>query len=363
MVFSLDATANWWRGSEQVEVIFQDVKGLKVSDPVLFHGVTCGRVEAIEFRTQGGPQVGGPGVAVAASSAPPSSLQVALTLRVTTEVRELLRADSPATIDKTLTGVTVVNLFQGDGSERLTRGALRGTQRAAIEDVTDELHGATLVVQEVLVDVREMLRQVKQDGLVANTLASVRDISNRARGVVTSIEGVFESNEEDLRTLVREAKALAGQLNAASRDLPDLLAEFQTTARNTRGLAYEARDWLRGARPALDSTVEDVAKTADQLALLTSELRYRPWRLLHAPGKDEVREMDLFQSASNYGRGAVDLRRSADRLAQLLEWVREEPDLELEQELRQLVETLDARLSRQGAFEKALWERIQNSQD
>ena len=54
------------------------------------------------------------------------------------------------------------------------------------------------------------------------------------------------------------------------------------------GFTGDLRDWFSASRGSLSATIEDISESAANLSTLSTELRHRPWRLLHSPSEDEA---------------------------------------------------------------------------
>lgn len=346
LVFSLDATLHWWRGSERVQVVLHDAQGLRVSDPVLFHGVPSGRVARMRLASCGA--LGRTGVAWASSHDDADEVRVVLDLDLPADVRAHLRTGCKASVQKTLTGVTVVQLLQGDGQPLPVGALVEGVEHTDLQDITETLHGAAEQLSTVLSAVREVVFGVRDERLVSDALEALRDAARAGNDTMQRFGAVVDENRPVLHGAAEHAEQLLARLEHVSQSLPQLLAGWTE-------LAGTAGDWVSAARPHLDAVTEDLAVTARNLKSLSTEVRHRPWRLLHAPGRSEVEALELYQSASEYGQGALELRRTLDILARLLEG----SDGMEHPEFPALFEEIRTSVSRQRAFEEALWRRLE----
>lgn len=378
LVFSLDSTMTWIQGSEEVRVTFSNVQGLRSDDPVYFHGVPCGRVAGVRFHPQE-PSASQPGIAVAApagtEATPALGMRVMLSLSLPKEVRDYLRTGSKASIEKTLTGITVVNIEQGDGDPLRDGETLVGVEAAGLSEITEQLHESSGKITAVLEDVQKIVSDCRTEGFVQEILGSIRNASAQGKDVVDSIQEILEENRQSFRELARNGVTVTERIDAVLERVDGVVREVDGVVEGVPGLLQEAdgavreagvvfrdtKKWLREIRPHVDSTAEDIARTADDLATLSTDIRHRPWRLLHAPGKDEVRELELFQTATQYSRSATEVRRAIDRLSQLLAGAEDDP--QLADALGDVFKTLDARLSRHTAFEEELWNRMMREGD
>ena len=360
MVFSLNTTRTWWRGAERVRVTFSDVQGIRSDDPVHFHGIPCGRVIHVSFSN--GPGTGGDAVADASTAATASGeLVVTLELEVPSNVFAHLRQGSVASIDKTLTGVTVVQLFQGDGMPLDPHTALVGTEATTLTGVTAQLSDTLVEVNGILASVHAMVARAEEEELVIGTLATLRESIRGIQQLATDLRATVAENRQPVREFATHAAAVAAQLDDSALTLPGTLSRLDATVDTIGALAGNLNGWFQERRADLSITTEEIASAATHLNTLSTELRHRPWRLLHSPTKEEALELDVYESVAQYARGAVELRRGIDRVALLLEASADDPALE--RQLAELLSDLAARIERQQALEQGFLRRLDYIQE
>lgn len=359
LVFSLDSALSWWTGTKTVRVHFANVQGIRTDDPVHFHGVPCGRVAAVEF-INGGDSASFLPVAMADEGLP-SGVGVCLALEVPLEIGEYLRSGSKASIEKTLTGVTVVKLEQGDGDPLGNDAFLVGSPVASIDDVTARLNDAVGETVIVMQQIRESLEEIREGDLLVGTLRTFQGTAEETQTLARSLRELVEENRDSLRELSEHGSGLLSQLDESAAEIPALLDRMSGTALDVGEFTSDMREWFRDRRGDLSDTTEDIAESASNLKNLSTELRRRPWRLLHSPNKEEALALELYESVEVYARGAVELRRSLDRSRVLLEYSGDDPRLQTL--IEKSIQSLEGQIERQAAVEQVFWERLQSLDD
>ncbi|MFQ5653466.1 MAG: MlaD family protein [Planctomycetota bacterium] len=363
LVFSLDSTLSWWRHHRSVSVRFDHVQGLMRFDPVHFHGVPCGRVLELSFA---GAQEDGRQKAFAeATEASGGSegegasgkVHVLATLEVPEQVYKLLRTGSRASIEKTLTGITVVNLEQRRGDPLTAGSVIEGRATATMDEVTTEILQAGRALTRVLEGLEPIVDGLREGNGIAKILETLEETSLEARELASEMRSVLQDNATPLRRVVERTVTLVDRVQGTLDELPDAVAELRLAARHAGDLAVNIDEWLEMNTPRLSATTEDIASSAENLKALSAELRRRPWRLLHSPSRDEARELGLYESATMYATGALEVRRALDRVEELLSRRGEDPGRRVR--LDGALDGLQASLERQHAFEETFWRRLQ----
>ncbi|MCI0651389.1 MAG: MlaD family protein [Planctomycetes bacterium] len=358
LVFSLDGALSWWRGTALVEVRFSNVQGLREDDPVEFCGVPCGRVRSLSFTAA--PAAAGVATAFA-DSGETSPVSVQLALEVPRDVRALLTSGTRATVDKTLTGVTVVGLAPGSGASLAEGAVIEGVQGATIADVAGEMKDAAGQLRAILGTVRATLDELAEERLVVETLERLRASAGEAEQFLADLRELADENRAPVREVAERTAALAAELEHAAQELSPALAEIRASAHRVDGFVGDLRGWFLQHRGEMSKTTEEVAVTSENLSSLSQELRRRPWRLLHSPSEEEEQMLDLAESADRYARGAIALRRAAERIAILRDAAAADP--EQEAALAQALAEIEACIARQQSIEDGFWQRLQSIDD
>ena len=122
---------------------------------------------------------------------------------------------------------------------------------------------------------------------------------------------------------------------------------------NAKDLSAGARSVIVGNRSRLDAIVASIKTTGDNLKAASSEIRRSPWRLLYKPGKGEMANLNLYDSARQFAEGANDMNDAATALRDALA----SKDVDGKQ-LQALVDKLDKSFSGFQKVEAQLWERV-----
>jgi len=357
LVFSLDGTLSWLRGSARVDVRFSTAQGLMKYDPVHFHGVPCGRVVALEFEPP-------PSRGIASASeelAETPEVSVLLTLEIPPQVRDYLRGGSHASIEKTLTGVTVVNLRQGDGPPLARGEVLTGANEATLADVAGAMEGAVASLGRILADLEPVASALGTEGGVPDLIARFGKTAEEVSDLAAQLRRTTNDLEQPLRDLTERAGGVIRELERSAAEVPDTIAELRGAAHRAGEVAEEAKGLLAQAKPEWMSTTEDIAQTGANLRALSSELRRRPWRLLKAPNSKDAAAIDLYETASRYADGALEVRRALEIVQGAL--ARRSADPQANQQLAEALAALEQSVAKQGTIERTFWDKMLEASD
>lgn len=352
LVFSLDSARSWWSGCRTIEVRFTDVQGLRPNDPVQFHGLPVGRVIAVRVVDDEATLE-----RTAFADAPrddeeeDTGLQVALTLEIPDHIHDCLRRQSRATIKKTLTGVTVVNLEQGTGEPLGDQPWLLGQAKPTIDEVTAELHIAARHLGNILAEIEPVVQRIREEGLISGALARLDELGSEATDLAAAIRGVIEENRIQISETIVKVDQVVEHLDQA---IPNVVAFFdaaKATANSAGDLSGQMTRWIARNGGELDSTVENVRRAANNLRVFSAELRLRPWRLLAQPSDEAKREIALYETCSAYTESVIELRRTIDRISEALQLeVSPESRATLEESLQELESRMRALRSNEGRY-------------
>jgi phospholipid/cholesterol/gamma-HCH transport system substrate-binding protein len=279
----------WARAEQEVVAIFREVGQLRAGNPVVYRGVSVGRVTEIELSTDGR------GVYVTMAIAPdielqpdaavilaPQSMfgdwqaQIAsrqrfpdLEFTLTTRPDVLPGAALPDISELTAVAARIA----GDIQTLSQRVELAFTEETAIK------------MRETIENVQEMSQQltgfVQQqtvvfDGVSRNVLASsdnIRQATLRVERVMGQFEASLEQGEiQDVMTNVRLAsenlRQLSVEVQGAVVGMPAMMARVDTTFTNFGVLAQDVQLTLRGLQPTLAEVGPTIADARVALASL-----------------------------------------------------------------------------------------------
>lgn len=354
LVFSLDEARRWIDGRATVQVRLPAAHGLMHSDPVHFHGVPCGRVVKLDLRQQS--RLHGGGNTAFADGGDGEDVSVLLTLEVPPEVRGFLREGSVATIEKTLTGSTVVNLEQGDGGPLPEGMILEGVPVTTMADVTGALQEAIRSVTQVTRSLGPVLEDLQRAGAVSDTLRRFGQAADEIRDLAERADDALDDLSSPIRSLASRGERLLEELDRSVQELPRAIEATRVTAREGRDMVGELRDLVRQVAPDLRASFEDVSATSRNARDLSEELRRRPWRLLRAPNSSDAAAIDLYETAARYAAGATEVRRSLEMVRTAL--ARRGADARANEVLEEALRSLETDLDHQRRIEELFWERM-----
>ncbi len=380
VIFSIRGVEELLDRKRELVVMFDladDIGGLRVGDEVRIGGYAVGTVQAIDLV--------------------PDHPDPRLSVRVTLPEKYDIRRDARIRIQSTVTGVSMLNFETlGTGEKTADGDVIEGragtlTELAAlvdevaprfrpimanIEQATGELARTTVPrASEVIAKAGTLADRGTELMITARTQIDPEPpttIGHAARGMMREVRDVIGDTKGDMRTTAANIAAATGVLR---EKLPELLAhvdqlvlrlqatvdgvhtalaDVQQTAANTRDLTAGARAILLSNRSKIDGMIDSLKKTGDNLKNASAEIRRSPWRLLYKPGKGEMANLNLFDSARAFAEGASEL---ADATEALRDAVRSSQvdERQLEGLLRQ-VETTFQKFSE---VERALWEQVQ----
>ena len=131
----------------------------------------------------------------------------------------------------------------------------------------------------------------------------------------------------------------------------------------TENVHQESRFWaqvIRDNRENFNMILEDLRATSTNASNLTAEIKRRPWRLLYRPSQEELKAMELYDSAWAFNLGSTELNRS---LRDLMRFFENRPEEAANPEDLQLAyEKVRESLLRQREAEETFWNRLRASE-
>ena len=352
-VFSLDGALTWVQGSATVQVRFPNAQGLMLQDPVHFHGVPCGRVSDLQFDTD---FPSARNVAHADDGDATDDVSVLLTLEVPPKVRSYLREGTEATIKKTLTGVTVVNLDQGEGPPLADGTILEGTPEATISDVAGSMKEAITSMNRLMEGLEPVIDEFREEKVFSVTLERFGLAADEIRELAEQMSHTVNDLEDPIVDLAERTQDLVSEIQRSAVEIPDTISDLRGTVHGARDFVDDMRRFVHNSSPHWSAASEDIAATTSSARNLAEELRRRPWRLLKAPNSSDAAAIDLYETAARYADGALEVRRSLEVVRSSLD--RRSANTSAHRELEQALEHLEQSLARQQSMERMFWERM-----
>ncbi|MGB7160323.1 MAG: MlaD family protein [Tepidisphaeraceae bacterium] len=356
-----------------------DVGGLRIGDDVRAGGYKVGAVRDIEL--------------VDARAADPH-------LRVTFSVprRLMVREDARLVIQGTVTGSTWLNFETfGNGNELAANTALAGYPGsmsellAAARQIAPEVKGAIVDVRTVTLPkvnnavdrTAETVVTFKTTGEHATALIDhvrskvdpiverIYGVTDPARDTMVHLRDIFGDTKRDFRETMANANAASGtlkeklppilekvdgvmsQVSTAIDSANTALVDVRATMANARDVSASAKVLIAGNRGKIDGMIASLKSTGDNLKAASVEIRHSPWRLLYKPGKGEMANLNLYDSARQFAEGANDLNDAASALRDALQ----DPNVQ-QADVQKLVEKLDKSFVGFKEVEEALWKEV-----
>lgn len=279
----------WARAEQEVVSIFREVGGLRAGNPVVYRGVSVGRVTGVDLSPDGrGVYVSmaiDPDVVLQPDAAvilAPQSLfgdwqaQIAsrqrfpeLEFTFTTRADVLPGAALPDISELTAVAARIA----GDIQTLSQRVELAFTEETAIK------------MRETIENVQEMSQQLTGfvtqqtevfQGVSRNVLASsdnIRDATQRVERVVGQIEGSIEQGEiqqvlGNVRLASENLRELSVQIQGATAGVPAMIARADTAFITFGAVADGVQTTLRGLEPGLAEIGPTIAEARVALAAL-----------------------------------------------------------------------------------------------
>jgi len=337
-----------------------------LNDPVHFHGVPCGRVIGVEFDNSS--LFANSGIAFAGENGEGENLKgghgqsevsVILTLDIPPEVRDYLRQGSIVSIEKTITGVAVVNLQQGTGGRLPEEVVLVGEPVPSIKDVTEVFTSMSKRVNAILSDLKPVISNLREEGTIDETLHRFGMAADEIRVFTEHMGRTMNDLQDPINDLTARASDLISEFERSAAEVPETIADLRDTLRSAGDTVVDARRLLGNVTPEIRAASEDLASTMKNTRNLSAELRRRPWRILKAPNSRDAQAIDLYETASRYADGALEIRRAVELVQQRIE--RRGADRISNQKLEDALRILEGSLYQQQSVENMFWEKMKEA--
>ena len=403
VIFSIRGVGQLFAPHQRRTVSFRlsdDLGGLRVGGEVRLGGFKVGVVQGISVRNDvrevallpeagasdvtadegaatrpaSGPAPGAATPAADPAGADPSRLLVTFTLPAEYEVRE----DAVVTVQTTITGTASLNISSLGTGRAAAAGELALVGRpsglnamlASLGELGPELKPAVRDARGAIADTRVAI------GTAGGTLADVRtrvvpnlgetldrfkgagghledllgDTKGDIRGTMSNLKDSTGTLKEKLPGTIDNVNAFIARLDATVKDTEGTLTDVKASVANLRDISQKAREVIGGNKGKLDSMIASLKTTGDNLKAASSEIRHSPWRLLYKPGKGEMANLNLYDSARQFADGAGSLNDAALALRDALENEEAKPE-----EIEQLLGNLDRSFTNFREVEDKLW--------
>ena len=338
-----------------------DIGGLRTGDEVRIGGYQVGTVREINLVDQ----------------ADRPQLEVVISVPKKFDIRR----DADIRIQSSITGVSMMN-FQtlGKGQaveegETIKGGSSTMAQlMKAVNDLSPRLATIAGNVEEATAQITDTAARGSELLVLARRQIdpdSPETIAHAARSMMSEIGGVVGDSKGDLRktaanvaemsdTPKAKLPQMAEHVDALVVDLQKTvemargsMEDLKQTVANARDVSGAARSIIVGNRSKIEGMVNAMKTTGDNLKNASSEIRRSPWRLLYKPGKGEVTNLNLFDSARAFAEGASQLADASQALRDAIN----AGDGDAER-LNELMKQVQSSFEQFEAVENKLWEEV-----
>jgi ABC-type transporter Mla subunit MlaD len=217
--------------------------------------------------------------------------------------------------------------------------------RKKIDPAFDKYANVADRAGETMVNARDVLGESKTDlrGTFANLNAATTTVKEKLPGTM-----------DNANVVLTKLQATVDRVQGALEKVQTSLDDVKTTVANAKDLSAGARSVIVGNRSRLDAIVASIKTTGDNLKAASAEIRHSPWRLLYKPGKGEMANLNLYDSARQFADGAGSLNDAALALRDALASKETKPE-----EVKALLEKLDTSFTNFKQMEDKLWTTVQ----
>jgi ABC-type transporter Mla subunit MlaD len=363
-----------------------DVGGLQRGAEVRLGGTRAGSVRAVEIETD-------------------AQDNASVVVEFSLASRFVVREDAVIRVREALTGAPVLNIESLGAGKPLADGGTLAGQPGAIGSALTTLAELVPDLRQIVTEVRGVVADVRGDSIprahalldsATKTADSLRETSDRARALIEHVGGkvdpvverynavadrsaeaaahlrdILGDTKTDFRTtmsnisgatatfnerlprLFDRVDEVAASVKSALGNAETALREIQDTATTAKGATDAARSILAGNRGKIDAMILSLRNTSSNLENASAEIRRSPWRLLYQPKRDELSNLDLFDTARQFAVGATQLNDAATALRDALS----DPRVDAAR-LAELMQDLDRKHQSFEQAQRELFERI-----
>jgi ABC-type transporter Mla subunit MlaD len=400
LIFTLVVAINRGAGmfsSAQVRyasfTLADDLSGLRVGDDVRIGGFTVGEVRSIQLVAPDHPKL----PRRPASVQPPPSAMILVEFSVPKKYK--LYDDARIGIQTTFTGQSWLNFDHiGSGAELVNDApALIGRPSpfnailASAPQLADQLNMTISDVRlQTIPRVNGILEDVRGQTVpkVNQTVDGFKDTADTATALITDVRGevkpavekyhavtdsanrmlanigdVFGESKTDMKGTFTNLNAVTGsvkeklpgileKVDAAMAKMDSAVVNAAASLENIRNMTGSANSVISGNKSRLDGMIASLKATGDNLKYASAEIRRSPWRLLYKPPKNEVANLNIFDSARQFAEGANDLNDAAQALKDAVNSNAPEDDV------KKLMERVEKSFTNFADVEKRLWAEV-----
>lgn len=324
-----------------------DLGGLRAGDDVRVGGLKVGVVKRIEIVEKPGE---------------PAWLMVSFDM----PRRLALRQGTRIRVQSPLTGASCLNIDDlGGGADLDPAISLKGLPSAYSETMAS-LSATGPEIAALVRDLRTLtvprvhnaLETMQATGMRAGeAMAEVRDLVGDSktdlRSTIANLNAASSAVREKLPAMLDRLDSVLVKVGHDLDSAAIVLDDVRKTASNLTETSSAAKSIVISNRGRIESFIASVKAAGDNLKFASAEIRRSPWRLLYKPGKDEVANLSLYDSARQFAEGAGNINDAATALRDALRDPSADPAA-----LRKLLEKLNASMSDFRKVEQDLWKQV-----
>ncbi|MCX5793710.1 MAG: MlaD family protein [Elusimicrobia bacterium] len=295
----LVASGNWsslFKKKQTLHILFTDVQGLQVEDPVRVMGLKLGKVTGIEvthFTDEAGRRAAAVEVTASITYAEPFS------------------NDTSVAVDRTLTGITVLTVVPGRAAVKLAAGEkITGDAPVAITELAKK---AGTIVRRID-DFVALLADKEMAGAAHEAVVNLKETSALAKSVLASLNRSIPAAEQGIVNSVKNLEQLSGSVAGSKERIADTLVNFHAASESLARAGKNVDEVMIKSRDPLIRGVANAEKATANLKALTRQVRWQPWLLLKKPDKASERERGIYNAALDFSEGADSLNDSVTEL-------------------------------------------------
>jgi ABC-type transporter Mla subunit MlaD len=331
-----------------------DIGGLQVGDEVRLGGFKVGVVKDIEVRSD---------AAGATTTTKPSADSTQLIVKFSLPGKYELHENAVVGVQATITGNACLNISSLGSGNAIDNGVAIVGKPAALNSLLASLGDVSGDIKPIVSDVRVAAADVR--GQVGPALVEYRGAGKNLREMLGDTKGDFRGTMSNLNTATATikdklpdtmdaAKQFIARLDDTVKNTSGTLEDVKTSMANFKVVSVKAREVVGGNKGKLDSMIASLKVTGDNLKAASGEIRHSPWRLLYKPGKGELANLNLYDSARQFADGAGSLNDAALSLRDALGNKDVKPD-----EVKELLHKLDTSFANFKQVEDKLWTQVQ----
>jgi phospholipid/cholesterol/gamma-HCH transport system substrate-binding protein len=217
---------------------------------------------------------------------------------------------------------------------------------------------ATTTVQELHVRVPELIARVEtlaDSGI--RLLDTWRDFLGPSSGdfhqTVANLNHVTGDIRQRLPDVLDRLHGILTKVDIAVGRATTALTEIQGASGNLNVATGALRSILVDNRSKLNSLIESLKATSDNLKYASVEIRHSPWRLLYQPKPDEVANLNIYDSVRQFAEGADSLDDAASALRDALKDPNADPV-----QVKRLMQHLDDSFTNFQGVQQKLWKEV-----